>query len=60
MGGRKRQKEGFLSILGAIAKPLLVSAAGAICGELLRGTRKKIFGGKKRRRKIRTNRYRYG
>ena len=41
MGGRKRQKEGFLPILGAIIKPNLVSAAGAIGGEVLKEIGKK-------------------
>ena len=39
--GRKRQKGGCLPILETLAKPLLVSAAGAIGGEVLKGTRKK-------------------
>ena len=46
MGGRKRQKGGILPILGAIAKPLLVPAAGAIGGEVLKGIGKKYLGGK--------------
>ena len=45
VGGRKRQKEGFLPILRTIAKTLLVSAAGALGGEVLKGIGKKIFGG---------------
>ena len=40
--GRKRQKGGFLPILETLAKPLLVSAAGAIGGQVLKETRKKI------------------
>ena len=39
--GRKRQKGGCLPILETLAKPLLVSAAGATGGEVLKGTRKK-------------------
>ena len=34
LGGRKKQKEGFLLILRALARPLLVSAAGAVGGEV--------------------------
>ena len=44
MGGWKRQKRGFLPILGTIAKPLLASAAGAIDGEVLRVIGKTYFG----------------
>ena len=46
LGGRKRQKEGFLLIFGTLAKPLLVSAVGAIGGEVLEGIGKKIVRGK--------------
>ena len=46
LGGRKRQKEGYLPILGAIIKPHLVSAAGAIGGEVLKGIGKKNIWGK--------------
>ena len=46
LGGRKRQRGGFQPILWAIAKPLLVSAAGAIDGEVLKGIGKKYLGGK--------------
>ena len=42
--GRKRQKGDFLPIFGAIAKPLLVSAAGEIGGEVLNGIEKKYLG----------------
>ena len=59
LGGRKRQKEGFLPILGAIIKPHLVSEAGAIGGEVLKGIGKKNIWGKKHRPKRRTKRYRY-
>ena len=48
LGGRYIQKGGFLPILGTLAKPLLVSAASAIGGEVLKGIRQKIFWGKKR------------
>ena len=37
LGGRKRQKGGFLPILGTLAKPLLASAAGVIGGKVLKG-----------------------
>ena len=43
LGGTKRQKGGFLPILGTIARPLLVSPAGAIGGEVLKGIGKKYF-----------------
>ena len=46
LGGRIRQKEGFLLIFGTLAKPLLVSAVGAIGGEVLEGIGKKIVRGK--------------
>ena len=36
LGGRKEQKGGFLPIPGALARPLLVSAAGAVGGEVLK------------------------
>ena len=45
LGGRKKQKGGFLPILGALARPLLVSAAGAVGGEVLKGLGKKNWGG---------------
>ena len=55
LGGRKSQKGSFLPILGTIAKPLLVSAVGALGGEVLKETGKKylgeIFGHGKRRTK---------
>ena len=38
LGGRKSQKGSFLPILGTIAKPLLVSAVGALGGEVLKET----------------------
>ena len=46
LGSRKRQKEGVLLIFGTLAKPLLVSAVGAIGGEVLEGIGKKIVRGK--------------
>ena len=48
LGGRKKQKGGFLPILGALAKPLLVSAAGAVGGEVLKGLGKNVFRGRKK------------
>ena len=33
---RKKQDGGFLPILGALTRPLLVSAAGAVDGEVLK------------------------
>ena len=59
LGSRNIQKGGFLPILGTLAKPLLVSAASAIGGKVLKGIRQKIFWGKKRRHKRKTKRYRY-
>ena len=35
LGEKKKQKGGFLPMLVAITKPLLVSAAGAVGGEIL-------------------------
>ena len=43
--GRKTQKGGFLPILGAPTRPLLVSAAGAVGEEILKGLGKKFFFG---------------
>ena len=42
---KKKQKDGFLPILGALARPLLVSAAGTVRGEVLKGLGKKFSGG---------------
>ena len=50
LGGRKKQKRGFLSILGSLDKPLVVSAAGAVSGEILKRIEKN-FGRRKRRLK---------
>ena len=36
LGGRKKQRSGFLPILGTLAKPFLVWVAGAIGGEILK------------------------
>ena len=47
MGIEKRG--GFLPILGAIAKPLLLSAATGISGYALKKIVKKLLGGKKRK-----------
>ena len=49
LAGKKRQKGGFLPIFRTVAKPLLVSAAGAIGYDVLKRIGKKIFGRKKRR-----------
>lgn len=51
LGVRKKQKGGFLHILGTLARPLLVSGTGAINGEVLKGLGKK-FGGKKTKKTI--------
>ena len=62
LGGRKKQKGGFLHILGALARPVLVSAAGPVGGEVLKGLGKKNFGGRKRRsrrRRRRVKRFNY-
>ena len=45
----KKQKGGFLPILRALARPLLVSTAGAVGGEVLKRLGKKLFGRRKRR-----------
>ena len=56
LGCRKKQKGGFLLILGALARPLLVFAAGAVGGEVLKGLwRKRRF----RRRRRRLKRFNY-
>ena len=49
LGGRKKQKGDFLPILGALARPLLVSAADAVGGEVLKGLGKKNLGGEKKK-----------
>ena len=43
LGGRKKQKRGFLLILVALARPLLVSTVGAVGGEVLKRLGKKGF-----------------
>ena len=58
MGGRKKQKEGFLPVLASLGKPLPVSAAGVVGEEILKGFRSKIFGRGNRRLKRRTRRIR--
>ena len=45
LGGRKKPKGGFLSILGVLARALLVSAASAVGGKVLKGLGKKRKGG---------------
>ena len=44
LGGRKKQRGGFLPILGALAWPQLISEAGAVGGEILKEFGKKNFG----------------
>ena len=46
-GRRKKQKCGFLPILGAIAKPLLLSAAAAIGRFIFKKIGKTLLGGKR-------------
>ena len=58
MGGREKQKGGFLPILVSLAKPLLISADDEVGGEILKGLRSKIFGRGKRRSKRRLSRIR--
>ena len=48
LGGRKKQKRGFFVILGALPRPLLVSAAGAVGGKVLKRLGKKNGGEKKK------------
>ena len=43
LGGRKKQKGRYLPILGSLPKPLLVSAASVVGGEILKGLGSKIF-----------------
>ena len=45
LGSRKKQKGGFLPILGALARLLLVSAAGAVGEEVLKEVGEKFGGG---------------
>ena len=49
LGGGKKQKRGFLPILGSISKLLLISTAGAVGVEILKELGSKIFGKGKRR-----------
>ena len=46
LGSRKKQKGGFLPIFGALARPLLVSAAGAVGGDVLKELGKNFDGTK--------------
>ena len=50
LGDRKKQKGGFLHILGALSRYLLVSAAGTVDGEVLKGLGT-IIGGRGREKK---------
>ena len=50
LGCRKKQKGGFLPILGALATLLLVSAAGAVGGEVLKEVGEKFGGGGKKKK----------
>ena len=45
LGGTKKQKGGFLPSLGALARPLLVSAGGDVGREVLKGLANKFLGG---------------
>ena len=49
LGGRKKQKGGFLPILRTLARPLLVSAAGVVGGEVWKGLEKNFWGGEKKK-----------
>ena len=40
---RKKQRGGFLPILGTLAKSLLLPSTGSIVGEILKGLGSKIF-----------------
>ena len=48
LGGRKKRKGDFLPIFGALARPLLLSAADDVGGDVLKGLGKKIFGKEKK------------
>ena len=57
LGGRKNHKGGFLPILGALARALLISAAGVVGQEVLKGLGKNLGGGgggerRSRRRRV--------
>ena len=43
LGGTKKQKGRYLPILGSLPKPLLVSVASVVGGEILKGLGSKIF-----------------
>ena len=43
LGGRKKQKGGFLPLLGTLARPNLLSAAGSIGSKLLEVLEKKYL-----------------
>ena len=49
LGGWRKKQDGFLPILGAIAKPLLLSPARRIGGYALKKIGKKLSGGKRRK-----------
>ena len=51
LGRRKMQKGEFLPIIVSLAKPLLVSMAGTVGGEILKGLGSKIFVREKENRK---------
>ena len=44
LGGRKKQRGGFLLLLGTFANPLLGSTAGAVGSKILERVGKKKFG----------------
>ena len=58
LGGREKQKGGFLPVLVSLDKPLLISTDDAVGEEILKGLRSKIFGRGKRRSKRRRSRIR--
>ena len=58
LGKGKKQKGRFLPLIGSLAKPLFISAAGALAVRVLNFTTKKIFSRRKRRKNRRRNRIR--
>ena len=53
---KKKTKRGILPIIASLAEPMLVSVAGAVGGEMLKGLGSKIFRRRKRRSKRRRKR----
>ena len=59
LGGKNKQKGGFVPILGNAARPILTTLAGAVGSKLLEGIVKKVFRGRRRRLRRQRKRIRY-